>query len=75
MGPVTFKRLTPQESRIYVDGDHVGDVYCQNDILVPDRVFYVVHLHEDPRGPQPVRDRRRIREVAQFFVDTYPLWS
>ncbi len=73
MGCVTFKRLTPRESRIYADGDHVGDVYRQDDILAPGRVFYVVHLHEDPRGPRRVHQRRRIRDVAQRLVDSHPL--
>ncbi len=75
MSSVTFKRITPHESRIYSAADHLGNVYRQDDILVPGRVVYVVHLHDDPRGPQPVRERHRIREVAQFFVDTHPLWS
>ncbi len=74
MTSVTFKRLTPHESRIYADGDHVGDVYRHQDILAPSRVFYVVHLHEDPRGPRRVHDRRRIREVAQRLVDSHPLY-
>ncbi len=74
MGCVTFKRLTPHESRIYADGDHVGDVYRQDDILSPGQVFYVLHLFEDPRGPRRVHDRRRIREVAQRLVDSHPLW-
>ena len=75
MGRVTFKRITPHESRIYADGDHVGDVYRQDDILAPGHVFYVLHIDEDPRGPQRVHERHRIREVAQRLVDSHPLWS
>jgi len=74
MDTVTFKRITPQESRIYADGEHVGDVYRQDDILAPGRVFYVVHLVEDPRGPQRVHDRGRIREVARRRLASHPLW-
>ncbi len=74
MGCVTFKRLTPRESRIYADGDHVGDVYRLDDILAPGRVYYVVHLFEDPRGPRRVHDRRRIRDVAQRLVDSHPFF-
>ena len=73
MGCVTFRRLTPHESRIYADGDHVGDVYRQDDILAPGHVFYVLHLFDDPRGPQRVHERSRIREVAQHLVDSHPL--
>ena len=75
MGSVTFKRLTPHESRIYdADGDHVGDVYRQDDILAPGRVYYVVHLHEDPRGPRRVHERHRVRQVAQSLLDSHPLF-
>ncbi|GEM_PF-2290522 len=75
MSPVTFKRVAPHESRIYSDGDHVGDVYRQDDILAPGQVFYVLHLHEDPRGPRRVHERHRIRDLAQRLVDSHPLWS
>ena len=52
MGSVTFKRVNPHESRIYDDGDHVSDVYRRDDILAPGRVYYVLHLFENPRGPR-----------------------
>jgi len=75
MGSVTFKRVTPRESRIHDDvGDHVGDVYRQDDILAPGQVFWVVHLHDDPRGPRRVHERHRIREVAQSLLDSHPLF-
>ena len=73
-GRVAFARLTPDESRIYADGDHVGDVYRHDDILAPGRVYYIVHLFEDPRGPKRVHDRRRIRDVAQRLYESHPLW-
>ena len=74
MDSVIFRRITPRESRVYADGEHVGEVYRQDDILAPGRVFYVVHLVEDPRGPQRVHDRSRIREVARRLVDSHPLF-
>ena len=75
MDRLAFKRITPQESRIYdADGDHVGDVYRHDDILAPGRVYYVVHFFEDPRGPRRVHDRRRIRDVAQRLFESHPLW-
>ncbi len=74
MDSITFKRLTPHESRIYADGDHVGDVYRQDDILAPGQAFYVVHLFEDPRGPRRVHDRTRIRHLAQSLLDSHPLF-
>ena len=30
---LTFRRITPEESRIYQDGTIVGEVYRQEDIL------------------------------------------
>ena len=74
MSPVTFKRVTPRESRIYADGDHVGDVYCQDDILSFGQMLWIVHLHDDPRGPKRVHDRRRIRHLAQSLLDSHPLF-
>ncbi len=75
MDTITFRRITPQESRIHdADGDHVGNVYRQDDILAPGHAFYVIHLHEDPRGPQRVHDRSRIREIAQHLLASHPLW-
>ena len=75
METITFKQITPHESRIYAGGEYVGDVYRRDDILAPGQVFYVVHLDEDPRGPRRVHERRHIRDVAQHLVDTHPLWS
>ena len=73
MGSVTFKRITPDESRIYDDdGDHVGDVYRHDDILAAGRFYYIVHLFDDPRGPRRVRGR--IRDVAQSLLDSHPLF-
>ena len=75
MGSISFKRITRQESRILdSNGDYVGDVYRQDDILAAGEHFYVVHLGEDPRGPRRVHERRRIRDVAQNLVDTHPLF-
>ena len=75
MDTITFKRITPRESRIYdADGDHVGNVYRQDDILAPGQGFWVIHLHEDPRGPRRVHDRSRIRDVARRLLASHPLW-
>ena len=57
MNDIVFKRVAPDESRIYLDGDHVGDVYAHDDILHPGRRAFIVHLGEDPRGPVRGRDR------------------
>ena len=75
MNDIVFKRVAPDESRIYLDGDHVGDVYAHDDILHPGRRVFVIHLGEDPRGPVRVRDRARIREVVRQRLHSHPLWA
>ena len=73
MSQITFKRMTPVESRIYdADGDYVGDVYRQNDIVNPGGHYYVIHIEDDYRGPKRVHQRHRIREVAQRLLDSHP---
>ena len=75
MCQVSFKRITPEESRIFADGDYVGDVYRQPDILHEGQHYYVVRLDEDYRGPVRVHERERIREVAEQRVRSHPLWG
>ena len=72
MSHVTFKRIRSDESRIYLDGDHVGDVYAHDDFLNPGRRVYLVLLEDDPRGWATVRDRAHIRAVAEQRLLTHP---
>ena len=74
MNGVSFRRVAPDESRIYVDGDHVGDVYALDDLLREGARHFVVHLDEDPRGPCRIDDRDRIREVTETRIRSHPLW-
>ena len=75
MDTVIFKRIAPDESRIHLGGEHVGDVYRRPDCLVPGSHYYVIHIDEDFRGPIRVHRRERIHEVAEHLVDTHPLWQ
>ncbi len=75
MSRIAFKRITPGESRIYQDGDCIGDLYCLDDVLHPGQRVYVAHLDEDIRGPVRIRDRDSIRDVVQQRVDSHPLWG
>ena len=75
MSGVSFRRVAPDESRIYQDGDHVGDVYALDDLLRAGGRYFVVHLTEDPRGPCRVHDCSRIREVTEGLVLSHPLWG
>ena len=75
MSRITFKRSAQDEWRVYDhDGDHVGDVYRQPDILEPGAHYFLVWLFEDPRGFVRVHDRSRVREVAQCRLDTHPFY-
>ncbi len=76
MSQITFKRITPEESRIIdAEGDHVGDVYAHDDILRPGRRVYLILLDEDPRGWARVYDRARIREVAEARLASHPYFQ
>ena len=71
---VTFTRVSNDEARIHdVDGDYVGDLFRQRDILNPASSFFVIHLSDDPRGPVRVHERSRIREVTQELLASHPL--
>ena len=39
---ITFAQVSADEARMYQDGEHVGDVYRQPDILMDGAVFYLV---------------------------------
>ncbi len=75
MSAIAFHRIAPDESRIVLDGDHVGEVYALDDPLCQGARYFVVHLDEDPRGPRRVHDRNRIREVTERLVLSHPLWG
>ena len=72
---VTFQRVADDEARILADGEHVGDLYRQRDILSPDAVLYIVHLEDDWRGPVRVHERHRIHEVAEQRLLSHPLFG
>ena len=72
---VTFKRITSEESRIFANDEHVGDVYRQPDILHEGEHYYLVVLDEDWRGPLRVHQRHRIRAAAEERIRTHPLWG
>ena len=75
MSRISFKRVAPDEARIYDDnGNHVGDVYRVPDTNDKGASVYLVHLSEDPRGWTRVHDRSRIRDVAQRRLATHPLY-
>ena len=75
MSAIAFRRIAPDESRVYRDGEHVGDVYALDDPLREGARYFVVHLDEDSRGPCRVHDRSRVREVAERLVLSHPLWG
>ena len=72
MCQVSFQRVADDEARILADGEYVGDLYRQRDILSPDAVLYIVHLENDARGFVRVHERHRVREVAIERIRTHP---
>ena len=74
MTHITFRRVTTEQSSIHdEDGDFVGEVFRQPDILNPGKHCYLIWLTEDPRGFARVHERSRIREVARQRLSTHPL--
>ena len=57
---LTFRRITPEESRIYQDGAIVGEVYRQEDILHAGAHYYVIHLSEENVAARVMLRRSRI---------------
>ena len=73
MSHITFQRVRSDESRIHdAEGEYVGDVHAHDDILHPGRRVYLIVLDEDPRGWATVRNRSRIRAVAEQRLLTHP---
>ena len=54
---LTFKLVAPDEVRVYRDGDYIGDIFKDEDILNPGRFHYLIWLYEDRRGWKRVTDR------------------
>ena len=63
----------PDEVRIYRDGQHIGDIYKDEDILNAGRFHYLIWLAEDWRGWKRVTERSRLRETVERWVETHPL--
>ena len=71
MTDIAFKRTGEDEALIMADGETVGYLYRQSDML-GGGVSYVVHLDEDPRGFRRIHERGRICEVVTSMVETHP---
>ena len=70
------KRIAPDESRIYQDGDHVGDVYRARRSAAAGAHYFVVHLDSKTRAvPAASMTADRIREVTESLVLSHPLWG
>ena len=72
---ITFRRITRNESHIFLGEDRVGDVTKQMDVMNPSGYIWVIHLSEDHRGPKILTDPHQIRSETQLLVDTHPLWA
>ena len=68
---VLFRRRLDHECDIVVHGKVVGSVFRRPDIANYDGGwYYVIHLHDDRRGPRQVDDRDAVKPtVARMLVD------
>ena len=72
---LTFRRTAPDEVRIYRDGEYIGDIYRDEDILAPGRHHYLIWLAEDWRGWKRITERGQLREAVRRWVDSHPLYA
>ena len=72
---LTFESAAPDEVRIYRDGEYIGDIYKDEDILAPGRFHYLIWLAEDWRGWKRVTERSQLREAVRRWVDSHPLYA
>ena len=70
---LAFELAASDEVRIYRDGQHIGDIYKDEDILEPGRFHYLIWLTDDWRGWKRVTERGKLRETVERWVDTHPL--
>ncbi len=75
MTEIAFRRIDEHEALIVADGETIGNLYRQDDVLHEGAHYYVVVLDEDWRGPVRVHERHRIREIAEERIRTHPLWT
>lgn len=69
---ITFKRVAPHKSRIYEDGDCIGEVYRQRDVLNPGQLHYIAYIMEDPRRSFRLHGPTSIREIVSQRILTHP---
>ena len=70
MCQVTFQRVTDDKARILADGEYVGDLYRQRDIISPDAMLYIVHLEDEHVAARDMLRRSRITCVAVVATRT-----
>ena len=66
---LTFARTAADEVRIYRDGEYIGDIYKDEDVLNPGRFHYLIWLAEDWRGCKRVTERRELRATVERWVE------
>ena len=74
MAAIDILEATPEEARIYEDGDLIGEIFRDESAFEDEPPFYVVDLSEDPRGPKRVYARENLVETVHWMVDSHPLW-
>ena len=72
MTGIAFRRIDEHEALIVADGETVGGLYRQTD-LIGGGTVHVAHLDEDPRGFRRIFERAHIRDVVAEMLETHPL--
>ena len=73
MSGVTFRRIAPDESRVYRQGEHVGDVYALDDCFA--RAFGISRSTSTKirAALSGCTTATAIREVTERLVSSHPL--
>ena len=72
---LTFQRTAPDEVRIYRDGDYVGDIFKDEDILNSGTHHYLIWLSDEWRGWKRFTDRSKLRDTVRPWVDSHPFYA
>ena len=72
---LTFALAACDEVRIYRDGEHIGDIYKDEDVLNPGQFHYLIWLAEDWRGWKRVTERSQLRVATEQWVQTHPFYG
>ncbi|MDE0281906.1 MAG: hypothetical protein OXN16_12645 [Gammaproteobacteria bacterium] len=72
MSRITFRKIDQKEALIYHDGELVGELFRDENLLTG-RPVYLILLSEDWRSWLRVEDRSKVRDCIRQRLRTHPL--